>query len=265
MRQTLEKGEILNISREAYRLFLNGFEDQALSRYIYLAAQGIEIANYNAAFILENSDNGKHSKRSLFFYGRSALLENSTAKMKIGNALFSGSNGISDFVAAASFYYSAARSQVPSAEAMYNLGYSFEYGKGLKKDLYSATDMYMATLNKEHSAYIAVNICLLRCYAKLWMTKLHKLLSGEPIIMKRIPLEKGEKNQDKLWFMFITLVFTCFIYWYMNFYQNQPIPPIHRQEQEQRGPESPSQTLAYSESENESESSNSSISKGSVD
>ena len=55
LKQVLEKGPALKMFKEAHRLFTQGHEDQALSRYIYLAAQGFEVANFNAAFILENS------------------------------------------------------------------------------------------------------------------------------------------------------------------------------------------------------------------
>ncbi len=236
------------MSREAYGLHMKGHQDQALSRYIYLAAQGIEIANYNAAFILEHSDDRKHYSRSMFFYSRSALLENSASRTKLGNALFSH-----DPVAAASFFYSAARNQVPYAEAMFNLAYSFECGLGLKTDLYSAIDMYLAAANKEKSAYIAVNLSLLRCYAKLWFQTLLKFFESEKEAAVSEKSYKTENSIDKWWTMLLTLLFTCFVYWYINFYQlPRPVPPQEAAAQPtplHSSPESVSNAMSQSESE----------------
>lgn len=238
----MEKGELLAVSREAYRMYLEGKIDQALSRYIYLAAQGFEIANYNAAFILERSDPPKHTQRSLFFYSRAALLDNAYARKKIADAFFKAG----DLVAAASYYYSAAKSVPPSAEALFNLAYLFEHGIGLKRDLYSAIDMYNAALLSEKSAYIAVRLSVSRCRLKLFLKSFSNIFRTEPAVNSTKAKPSGlPSDKDKLWTMFWTLILTCFIYWYMNYYQNRPVaqaPPPPPAPQ----PDSP--TMAMSDS-----------------
>lgn len=217
----VEKGEAVSLSREAYRLYMNGHQDQSLSRYIYLAAQGIEIANFNAAFILENADDRKHLLRSIFFYRRSALLGNAIAQTKIGNFIYSGAYGPPDYTAAAGFYYLAARNAVPAPEAMFNLAHLFEYGIGLKEDFYSAIDMYRAALNREKNAFIAVNLSLLRCKSKLWLSTFRNLFNSEHSSTKtKNPTARINYASEQLVIIIMTILLKCFIYWYINYYQN---------------------------------------------
>lgn len=199
--------------KEAQQLYFSGLEDQALSRYIYLAAQGFEVANFNAGFILEHSKDPKHLQRAAFFYQRSAQMDNSEARKKVGDIYFK----LGDPVSAVAHYVVASKSDNPDPEAMFNLGYAYETGIGLKKDLWSAMDLYTASLSRGKSGKIAVKLALAKVKAKLIFEKLKNPRSSKSKFRKN-PL-KPKKESDKVMTMLITLLFIVVIYWYMNYFQ----------------------------------------------
>ena len=49
-----ERSKTVEMFSRAYDDYYEGRYGQAVSKYLYLATQGYEIAQYNAAFILEN-------------------------------------------------------------------------------------------------------------------------------------------------------------------------------------------------------------------
>lgn len=211
MKQVLDKGPSLKMFKEAHQLYLSGFEDQALSRYIYLAALGFEVANFNAGFILEHSKDPKHFQRAAFFYRRSAQMDNAEARKKVGDAFYK----LGDEISAVAHYIVAAKAENPDPEAMFNLGYAYETGIGLKKDLWSAMDLYAASLSRGKSGRIAVRLALAKVKAKLILEKLKNTRRSK---YRKSPM-KPKKESDKVITMFITLLFIGVIYWYMNYFQ----------------------------------------------
>lgn len=209
----MDKGPSLKLFKEAHQLYINGFEDQALSRYIYLASQGFEVANFNAGFILEQSKDPKHLQRAAFFYHRSAQMENAEARKKVGDAY----SKLGDQITAVAHYVIAAKADSPDPEALFNLGYAYETGFGLKKDLWSAMDMYTASLSISKSGKIAVSLALAKVRVKLFIEELKN-----PRISKsryRKSSLKSRKESDKVVSMLATLLFIGIIYWYMNYFQ----------------------------------------------
>lgn len=213
MKQVLDKGPSLKIFKEAHQLYLGGFEDQALSRYIYLAAQGFEVANFNAGFILEHSKDPKHLQRAAFFYHRSAQMDNSEARKKVGDVFYK----LGDAISAVAHYVVAAKAENPDPEAMFNLGYAYETGIGLKKDLWSAMDLYTASLSRSKSGKIAVSLALAKLRAKLIFEKLKNPRRSKSKYRKSEL--KPKKESDKVITMLITLLLIGVIYWYMNIFQ----------------------------------------------
>jgi hypothetical protein len=209
----LDKGPSLKLFKEAHQLYLKGYEDQALSRYIYLAAQGFEVANFNAGFILEHSKDPKHLKRAAFFYHRSALMGNAEARKKVGDAY----SKFGDQISAVAHYVIAAKADSPDPEALFNLGYAYETGIGLKKDLWSAIDMYTASMSIGKSGKLAVSLALAKVRVKLFIEGLKN-----PRVLKskhRRSSYKLRKESDKIISMLATLLLIGIIYWYMNYFQ----------------------------------------------
>ena len=199
--------------KEAERLFVNGFEDQALSRYIYLAALGFEVANFNAAFILESTRDPIHLKRAAFFYSRSARMENSVARRKLGDAF----SRMGDDISAVAHYIVSSKSDSPDPEALFNLGYAYENGFGLKKDLWSALDIYTASLSHGKSGKIAVSLALTKVRVKLFFQNLKNMKSSS--LKKRKITLKSRKRSDNTISMLTTLMLTGLIFWYFNYFQ----------------------------------------------
>ena len=214
MKQILDKGpSSLKLLKEAHQLYLNGFEDQALSRYIYLASQGYEIANFNAGFILEQTKELKHLQRAAFFYSRSAQMENSEARKKVGDAF----SKLGDQISAVAHYVIAAKAENPDPEALFNLGYAYETGIGLKKDLWSAIDMYTASLSRGKSGKIAVSLALTKVKIKLLLENLKNPKTSKSKYRKNSL--KSRKESDKLTSMLFSLIIIGVIYWYLNIFQ----------------------------------------------
>lgn len=213
MKQVLDKGPSLKLFKEAHQFFVTGFEDQALSRYIYLAAQGYEIANFNAAFILERTKDRIHLKRAAFFYSRSAIMDHSFARKKLGDVY----SKMGDQISAVAHYVVAAKSDNPDPEALFNLGYAYETGIGLKKDLWSALDMYTASLSQGKSGKIAVSLALTKIRVKIFLENLKTL--NVPGIKRNVLKSRKETNQ--IFSMLLTLLLTSVIYWYINYYHPQ--------------------------------------------
>ena len=228
MKQVLEKGPALKMFKEAHRLFTQGHEDQALSRYIYLAAQGFEVANFNAAFILENSKDPKHFERVLFFYTRSAKFDNSGARKKVGDAYYK----IGDVVAAVAHYIEASRLESPDPEALFNLGYAYENGIGLKKDLWSALDMYASSLARGKSGKLAVSLAVTKVRFKIFLQKLKNFKALPPnynLKGKKLSFELG-RDFESFKTLFLTIFLSSFIYFYFNHY----LPRQQQQQQQQQ-------------------------------
>lgn len=191
----------------AHNYYTRGLHDQALSLYMYLSAQGFEVANYNAAFILEQSDDKlKHQNRALLYYHRSALLDNSASRKKVGDSYYLRG----DVVAAVAHYVVASRAQPPSAESLFNLGYAYENGKGLKKNYFYALDMYNKALKSEKSAKIAVNLAIAKLKIKMIF---------DPLNYRGFD-KMDTKDTKQHFLMLLTLIISALIYWYMNYFHS---------------------------------------------
>lgn len=220
----MDKGQSLKMFRDAHYFYTNGKEDQALSRYIYLAALGHEVANFNAGFILEKT----HLKRAAFFYSRSAKMDNSEARKKVGDAFYK----LGDPVSAVAHYVLASKLANPDPEALFNLGYAYETGIGLRKDLWSALDMYTASLARGKSGKIAVSLAITSVRFKLFLNALKNIHS---LKLRPILKTKSKRESDKLLTMIGSLIITSLIYLYVNYFH----PRQQRRVQEARDREGP--------------------------
>ncbi|CAH0756604.1 unnamed protein product [Diatraea saccharalis] len=120
--------------------------DSALLQYLALAERGLELAQTNAAYILDNGEGSvfgeewRHA-RALQLWSRAASQGCASARVKLGDYHYYGLGTKQDLEAAA-YHYRIASEQLHNAQATFNLGYMHARGLGLAQDLHLAKRCY---------------------------------------------------------------------------------------------------------------------------
>lgn len=149
---------------EAHTDYREGRIAEALVRYMFLAEMGFEVAQSNAAFILDRrevdqfSENETYS-RALLYWSRAAGQGSPMARVKLGDYHFYGHGTNVDYEAAAS-HYRLASEQQHNPQAMFNLGYMHEQGLGMKQDIYLAKRFYDMAYETSTDAQVPVALAL---------------------------------------------------------------------------------------------------------
>ncbi|KAI8969117.1 hypothetical protein BDF20DRAFT_916506 [Mycotypha africana] len=197
-----ERGDWLNPTVEAaYSAYKNDDLESALLYYMLAAERGYEIAQSNAAYLLDKDKrmldhlpllgsvdediDGQHKhqrkdtirgineEESAFIYwSRSANQNNIDARIKLGDYYYKGIGTPVNFEKAAACYRLAAEIQ-GSPLAFWNLGWMYETGVGVAKDFHLAKRAYDQALNIDQDAYLPVKVSLIRMYIKYywnWIT-----------------------------------------------------------------------------------------------
>jgi SEL1 protein len=168
-----ERGEWATQLQKAYKLYLSGDVDGALLLYLELAEMGFDVAQANAAQILdeERSSFTKGQKaRALRLYELSAQQGNMAAELKIGDYYYNGWGTEASYRKAVAHYRAASEARV--AQAMFNLGWMHEQGRGVAQDRHLAKRFYdMATEAAPEAAWPA-GLCL----ARLWLLSVGEAL-----------------------------------------------------------------------------------------
>ena len=163
--------------------------ERALLGYRVLSEKGYEIAQENAAYIIDTHfherEDLQHASKVL--YNRAALQKNVDALVKTGDAFFESE----EFKKAGEYYHLAALQH--SAIGMYHLAHLYEHGLGFDKDLYMALRYYQDSLNVNPDAYLAVYISLVRTYTKLGMNFVQKFTVADAIASLRKLFSKTEE------------------------------------------------------------------------
>ncbi|GAA0174698.1 ubiquitin-protein ligase [Lithospermum erythrorhizon] len=173
-----ERGPWSALSRWALESYLKGDVGKAFLLYSRMAELGYEVAQSNAAWILDNygslgvcigesgicSDAERH-QRSHSLWWQASEQGNEHAALLIGDAYYYGRGTERDFDRAAEAYLHA-KSQ-SNAQAMFNLGYMHEHGLGLPLDLHLAKRYYDQALQIDAAAKLPVTLAL----ASLWIRK----------------------------------------------------------------------------------------------
>ncbi|KAM3268808.1 ERAD-associated E3 ubiquitin-protein ligase component HRD3A [Capsicum chacoense] len=173
-----ERGPWSSLSRWALESYLRGDVGRAFLLYSRMAELGYEIAQSNAAWILDKygersmclgesgicSDEERH-QRSHALWWQASEQGNEHAALLIGDAYYYGRGTERDYDRAAEAYLHA-KSQ-SNAQAMFNLGYMHEHGQGLPYDLHLAKRYYDQALEVDHAAKLPVTLAL----ASLWIRK----------------------------------------------------------------------------------------------
>ncbi|KAJ7975247.1 ERAD-associated E3 ubiquitin-protein ligase component HRD3A [Quillaja saponaria] len=173
-----ERGPWSSLSRWALESYLKNDVGIALLLYSRMAEVGYEVAQSNAAWILDKY--GEHSmcmgesgfckdterhQRAHSLWWQASEQGNEHAGLLIGDAYYYGRGTARDYERAAEAYMHA-KSQ-SNAQAMFNLGYMHEHGEGLPCDLHLAKRYYDEALEHDSAAKLPVSLAL----TSLWIRK----------------------------------------------------------------------------------------------
>ncbi|VAI07556.1 unnamed protein product [Triticum turgidum subsp. durum] len=173
-----ERGPWSSMSRWALESYLKGDIGKALLLYSRMADLGYEVAQSNAAWILDRygdehicmgesgfcSDMERHLRAHALWWQASEQ-GNEHAALLIGDAYYYGRGVGRDYERAAEAYMHA-QSQ-SNAHAMFNLGYMHEHGHGLPLDLHLAKRYYDQAVEVDSAAKLPVMLAL----TSLWIRK----------------------------------------------------------------------------------------------
>lgn len=169
-----ERGIWAKMLTQAYDAYEEDRTDAAALMYMFLGELGFEMAQNNAAYILDEThdeelifDVNGSLGRALAQWKRSADQGFNSARLKIGDYHFYGNAVPEDHSVAANEYRLAADSN--NAQAMFNLGWMHEYGVGLPVDLHLAKRYYDQAAETSHDAQIPSAIALTGVQFKMWV------------------------------------------------------------------------------------------------
>lgn len=141
--------------------------EESFIQYAFMAELGYEVAQSNAAFILDRGEidlfqsRKEHLVRALQYWSRAAAQGYSSAQVKLGDYHYYGLGTMIDYETAASHYRSASEQQ-HNAQAMFNLGYMHEQGLGMEKDWHLAKRFYDLAAETSADAKVPVALALLK-------------------------------------------------------------------------------------------------------
>ncbi|XP_043701708.1 ERAD-associated E3 ubiquitin-protein ligase component HRD3A-like [Telopea speciosissima] len=173
-----ERGPWNSLSRWALESYLKGEVGKAFLLYSRMAELGYEVAQSNAAWILDRfgersmcmgeagfcTDAERH-QRAHSLWWQASEQGNEHAALLIGDAYYYGRGTERDYDRAAEAYMHA-KSQ-SNAQAMFNLAYMHEHGQGLPLDLHLAKRYYDQALESDPVAKLPVTLALM----SLWIRK----------------------------------------------------------------------------------------------
>ncbi|XP_065371573.1 protein sel-1 homolog 1 [Calliphora vicina] len=169
-----ERGSWSSYLMKAYTNYKNNNIDEAFIKYALLAEVGYEVAQSNAAYLLDRGDvtifhdRNEELIRAFYYWKRAAAQGYSAAQVKLGDYYYYGWGTNIDFEMAAALYRKASEQQY-NAQAMFNLGYMHEKGLGMKKDWHLAKRQYdlAAVTNADAKVPVAIALLKLQLLAKI--------------------------------------------------------------------------------------------------
>ncbi|XP_076220744.1 protein sel-1 homolog 1-like [Nomia melanderi] len=163
LKKVAERGKWSDQLMVAHTDYRKGRINEAFANYALLAEMGYEVAQSNAAFILDKGETTILTEeeglvRALALWSRAAAQGYSAAQVKLGDAHYYGRGTEVDYEAAASHY----RLAPETAQAIFNLGYMYERGLGLARDRYLAKRCYDLAAEASPDAKIPVALALIK-------------------------------------------------------------------------------------------------------
>lgn len=159
-----ERGKWGDKLMEAHTDYRRGRYDEALMKYLLLAELGYEVAQSNAAFIMDRKETELFNvdelwKRALVYWTRAAAQGYSAARVRLGDYYYYGWGTNVDYETAAG-HYRIASEQQNNAQAMFNLGYMHELGLGMRRDIHLAKRFYDMAAETSVDAKVPVALAL---------------------------------------------------------------------------------------------------------
>lgn len=175
-----ERGPWIHDMWQAFKHFKRGNYDLAFSLYMSMAEQGYEVAQHNAAWMIDNGygfGDENHGEVSIALYKNAAKQGNVEANLKIGDFFYYGRGGVKvDYSRAIAHYRQASQRQ--NAQAMFNLGIMQEHGIGLPQDFYLAKRWYDMSASANPDSKIPVTLAL-------WKLQIHQYMVQMSLRWKR--------------------------------------------------------------------------------
>lgn len=176
LKNVAERGHWGEKFMQAYNDYREGNVKASFVKYAFLSELGYEVAQSNAAFILDREEllstfpKSEGYKRALMYWKRSAAQGYVMARVKLGDHHYYGQGTKVDYEAAAS-HYRIASDQLNNAQAYFNLGYMHERGLGLKRDIHLARRYYDLAAEASEEAHVPVALVKLKLKVmKFWNT-----------------------------------------------------------------------------------------------
>ena len=182
LKQLAERGRWVTMMEHAYAAYMRRDYRGALLRYMKMAEMGLEIAQANAAFLLESKrgDDGRFrddtsenplapptATRALHYHRLAAKQGNVKSLLRIGDAYFYGHGTSVSLTKSIAAYRQASEQRNP--HAMFNLAHMHEHGIGMQKDLHLAKRYYDMILTSQPDASIIVQIALKKLHVHRWI------------------------------------------------------------------------------------------------
>lgn len=186
LKNVAERGHWGDRFMHAYVDHREGNAKAALVKYAFLSELGYEVAQSNAAFILDKDDislfaKDESYKRAILYWARSAAQGYVMARVKLGDHHYYGHGTKVDYETAAS-HYRIASDQLNNAQAFFNLGYMHERGLGLKRDIHLAQRYYDLAAEASDEAQVPVALVKLKLHVISFWDSLKVLETIEPFL-----------------------------------------------------------------------------------
>ncbi|XP_060829737.1 protein sel-1 homolog 1 [Bombus pascuorum] len=222
LKNVAERGKWSDQLMVAHTDYREGRINEAFVNYALLAEMGYEVAQSNAAFILDKGETTILSEeeglvRALALWARAAAQGYSTAQVKLGDAHYYGRGTKVDYEAAATHYRSASEQQ-HNAQAMFNLGYMHERGLGLAKDRHLAKRCYDLAAEASPDARIPVALALIKLSFFFGLEYLQEFSFADH-------LNKWDQLLGQNWDLYLIGLLTGMLSLIIYFRRPQPPPP----------------------------------------
>ncbi|XP_034115168.1 protein sel-1 homolog 1 [Drosophila albomicans] len=230
-----ERGRWSSSLMHAYSDYKHNRIDEAFMHYSLMAEAGYEVAQSNAAFLLDREEvhvfNDRHEDliRAFYYWKRAAGQGYSAAQVKLGDYYYYGWGTKTDFETAAALYRKASEQQY-NAQAMFNLGYMHEQGLGMKKDWHLAKRLYDLAAETNSDAKVPVALALF----KLQMLAKIESIKESPYRFIFYMDENIAANWDLYMITILTLLLGIIMYTRRPF--QQPEQPVQQQQAPQAAP-----------------------------
>eukprot|EP01052_Picozoa_sp_SAG31_P035508 SAG31_NODE_4295_length_3374_cov_2.224733_3_plen_593_part_00 len=159
LRVPVDAGSWISVLQNASKSFDDEDYETALRMYTLAAEQGVEMAQSNAAWILDNGygvggslvkNNAERYRLALHYFTLSAQQSNAASLLKLADYSYYGLGTDVDYEGSAAYYMQA--SEMRSPQAYFNLGFMHQFGLGLPQDFHLAKRFYDMTLQASDSA-----------------------------------------------------------------------------------------------------------------